>query len=207
MEAAVGNSRHLAISVFFLVAGAALGASGCLGAADDAAASGDPAADGKVYRTIVQFAPDGSMQPIYEVVSVAQQQAEQAARAAFLEASRKGQSQALPTLHVDGGCAGASLWLFDQANLGGNELCLFKAATDDMAWLDLGTLCRGPFCFTTWANAVRSLWAGSDPGSLQSCTSTLCFTTPFLNFTAFQRFNSVAAGSPHPLNWGFLFTP
>src|ERR1044071_4507017 len=162
MEATVGNSRHLAISVFFVVAGAA-GASGCVGAADDAAASGDPAAsDGKVYRTIVQFAPDGSMRPIYEVVSVAQQQAEQAARAAFLEASSKGHSQALPSLHVDGGCAGASLWLFDQANLGGNELCLFKAATDDMAWLDLGTLCRGPLCFTTWANAVRSLWAGSN---------------------------------------------
>lgn len=205
------NSCHLAISFFFLVAGAVLNASGCVGTADDAAASGDPeaASDGIVHRTIVQFAPDGSIHPIYETVTVAQQQAEQAARAAFLEASRKGQiqSQALPSLQVDGGCAGASLWLFDQANLGGNELCLFKATTDDMAWLDLGTLCRGPFCLTTWANAVRSLWAGSDPGSLQSCTSTLCFTTPFLNFTAFQRINSVAAGSPHPLNWAFLFTP
>ena len=207
----MGNSRHLTISLVFLIASAALGANGCVETADDAAASGDPvaASENTVYRTIVQFAPDGSIQPIYETVTVAQQQAEQAARAAYLEASSKGQiqPQALPSLHVDGGCAGASLWLFDQANLGGNELCLFKAATDDMAWLDLGTLCRGPFCFTTWANAVRSLWAGSNPGSLQSCTSTLCFTTPFLNFTAFQRINSVAAGSPRPLNWAFLFTP
>lgn len=213
LEATVRKSRHLALSLFFLVASAALAASGCAGTADadDVAVSDDPAAasDGMVHRTIVQFAPDGTLQPIYETVTVAQQQAEQAARAAFLEASRNGliQSQALPSLHVDGGCAGASLWLFDQANLAGNELCLFKAATDDMAWLDLGTLCRGSFCLATWANAVRSLWAGSDPGSLQSCTSTLCFTTPFLNFTAFQRINSVAAGSPHPLNWGFLFTP
>jgi hypothetical protein len=39
MEAAVGNSRRLTISVFFLVAGAALGASGCVGTADDATTS------------------------------------------------------------------------------------------------------------------------------------------------------------------------
>jgi hypothetical protein len=30
---------------------------------------------------------------------------------------------------------------------------------------------------------------------------------PPWRFTAFQRINSVAAGSPHPLNWAFLFTP
>jgi hypothetical protein len=187
-----------------LVAVAGLAAGGCA-APSDAAADADGAA---VHRTIVRFAPDGSLAPTYETITVAQQQAEQAARTAYVEALRSGEpAPPLPQLMIDGGCAGASLWLFDQANLAGNELCLFKAAGDDMAWLDLGTVCRGLFCFQSWNNAVRSLWAGSNPGSLQACTTTLCWASPFLNFTAWQRFDSVAAGSPHPLNWGFLFTP
>ena len=56
-------------------------------------------------------------------------------------------------------------------------------------------------------DAVRSLWSGVHPGSLQSCTAKLCYATPFLNFTSYERFNSVAAGAPHPLNWAFLYTP
>jgi hypothetical protein len=204
--------RKFQIAVSFAITAVIVGAgvSGCIASPEDA----DPAAGAAdtVYRTIVRFAPDGSFAPTYEAVTPAQQQAEMAARAAFVEASRtsgRAHPQVLPTLIVDSGCAGASLWLFDQTNRGGNQLCLFKAAADDMAWLDLGTLCRNPSgrCIGTWANAVRSLWAGADPGSLQSCTSTLCFTTPFLNFTAFQQINSVAAGTTHPLNWAFLFTP
>ena len=195
---------HVAVSFAITVAvtSVAVGAGGCV-APDES----EPTAT--VYRTIVRFSPDGTVEPTFQTVTVAEQQAELAARAAAIAALRTGgETQALPTLKVDGGCAGSSLWLFDQANLGGNELCLFKAPADDMAWLDLGTLCRTPtrLC-ATWANAVRSLWAGTHPGSLQSCTATLCFTMPFLNFTPFQRINSVAAGAPHPLNWGFLFTP
>lgn len=204
------NSCHLTMSLFSLVACAALGAAGCAGGADDAAAADpDAASDGLVHRTIVQAGPDGSLQPVYETITVAQQQAELAARAALVDAMRNGQHQpeALASLHSDAGCAGADLWLFDQANLAGNELCLFKSATDDAAWLDLGTICRGFLCLGRWSAAVHSLWAGSDPGSLQSCTNTLCFATPFLNFTAFQRIDSVAPGGVHPLNWAFLFTP
>jgi len=203
----VSRNSHLGMSCLVIVATAGLGAAGCVSAPDDPGAS-SASADGVVYRTIVQFSPDGSIAPIYETVTVAQQQAEQAARAAAIEASRTGavHPQALPTLKVDGGCAGASLWLFDQANLAGNELCLFKAATDDAAWLDLGTVCRGFLCLGTWSNAVHSLWAGSDPGSLQACTPTLCFATPFVSFTDFQRIDSVVGGA-HPLTTAFLFTP
>jgi hypothetical protein len=40
----------------------------------------------------------------------------------------------------------------------------------------------------------------------QSCTSTPGFTTPFLNFTAFQRINA-SQGQPAPAQLAFLFTP
>jgi hypothetical protein len=187
-----------------------------IGCAGGDVASGAPGAPDIIYRTIVQLAPDGSSTQTMEAITVAEQQAEIAARAALVETSRSGgggkaHSQALPTLGVDTGCAAADLWLFDQSNLAGNELCLFKAASDDMAWLDLGTRCRtlrfclGPGDGTgTWANEVRSLWAGADPGSLQSCTNTLCTSTPFLSFNAYQEFITV---TPNGLNWAFLFTP
>jgi len=198
------------VSVFSLVAVA--GFAGCAALPDDepgAPAAADEADADTVYRTIVRLAPDGSIEQSFEVIRPEQQQAEQAARAALVEASRTGgvHASTLPTLGVERVCSGNSLWLFDKINRTGNQLCLIKASADDMAWLDLGTICRGPTCLLTWNNAVRSLWAGVDPGSLQSCTSTLCFATPFLNFGVLQQINNIAAGAPHPLNWAFLFTP
>jgi len=201
------SESHLSLSLVITIASAGVSITGCVDPPDDApdTAATDP--DGHtVYRTIVRFSHDGSPESTVEAITTAQQQAELAARAALVEARTSGKihAEALPSLGIDSGCAGASLWLFDQANLAGNELCLFKAAADDAAWLDLGSLCATPNC---WANAVRSLWAGADPGALQSCTRTLCYATPFLNFGAYQRINSVAPGSPHPLNWAYLFTP
>jgi hypothetical protein len=167
-----------------------------------------------VHRTIIRIHPDGSSDQTFEAIPVEEQQAELAVRAGLVERLRSDAGggalhpQALETLGVDTGCAGADLWLFDQSNLAGNELCLFKAASDDMAWLDLGTICRVNLCNglrrVTWAYAVRSLWAGVDPGSLQSCTSTQCNPALFLNFSTYQEITSVAGGG---LNWAFLFTP
>jgi len=198
----------VSITVAVALAGCAASSSddGAAAASDDGATGGD--AD-TAYRTIVRFAPDGSFTQSVEVIRPEDQQADQAARAAYIESRRSGgvPSQLLPTLGVEKVCTFASLWLYDQANRTGNQLCLIKAAADDMAWLDLGTICRGGTCLLHWANAVRSLWAGDDPGSLQSCTATLCFAMPFVNFGVLQQINSIAAGSPHPLNWAFLFTP
>ena len=159
-----------------------------------------------VERTIVRFAADGTFEQTFDTVTVDQQQAEVAARTAFL-AGRHGQTTAdLATLGI-GGCAASDLWLFDNTSDTGNELCLFRHAADDAAWLDLGTVCRGFLCLSTWSNAVRSLYSGADPGSLQSCTSSLCYTTPFVSFNAYQNITSVGAGGTHPLNWAFLFQP
>jgi hypothetical protein len=195
---------HLIVSTALAVSTISL-AAGC--AVDDPAAAAETGDGDVVYRTTVKFSPDGHLEQRFEVVTPDQQRADNAEREAYIAARERGTQHLLPTLGVERVCSGDSLWLYDQANRGGNQLCLIKAAADDMAWLDLGTICRTPLCLSTWNNAVRSLWAGVDPGSLQACTATLCWTTPFLNFGVFQLINSVAAGTPHPLNWAFLFDP
>jgi hypothetical protein len=200
--------RKIHLVVSFAIMGVFM--SGCVAPPED-----DPGAPDTdiVYRTIVRVSPDGSFEQTFETITLAEQQAELVARAAFVDASRSDASgaktlpQTLSILGVDHGCAAASLWLFDQPQLGGNELCLFKASADDQAWLDLGTLCRSSppsRCAGLWAGAVRSLWAGTDPGSLLSCTVNLCNATPFLNFVPFQQIASAAAGG---LNWAYLHTP
>jgi hypothetical protein len=200
---------HLAVSFAVTVAVAGVFVSGCVAPPDPGAPDADI-----VYRTIVRFSSDGRFEQTFETITPAEQQTELVARATFFDATRSDASgvkthpQTLPTLGVDHGCAGASLWLFDQPQLMGNELCLFKASADDQAWLDLGTLCRGSSssgrCAGLWAGAVRSLWAGTDPGSLLSCTIALCNATPFLNFVPFQQIVSAAAGG---LNTAYLHTP
>lgn len=175
-------------------------ASGCVTESDPA----EPAPD-IVYRTIVQVRVDGSLEQRTEAITVAQQQAEQATRTAYLAAQREGTRPSPQVILTDSGCAAADLWLFDQPSITGNELCLFRSGLDPLGdELEFGRICRTARCGSTWDSAIRSIWAGSDQGFFFHCTPTLCFTMPMLHFTPFQRIDNVGT---NPYNWVELLPP
>jgi len=177
---------------------------GCVTQPDSASdpASAEPEA---IYRTIVRLGPDGQLEQRTEAITVTEQQAEQTARAAYVEALRDGTRPSPQVILTDAGCAGADMWLFDQANLAGNELCLFRSGLDPLGdEREFGLICRSLGCLLTWNGAIRSLWAGSDRGFFFHCTPTLCFINPMLHTTPFQRINSVGT---NPYNWIELLPP
>lgn len=144
-----------------------------------------------VIRAIIRPGPDGRIETISETISVVEQQAEIAARKSFVASSkREGGSQ---NLLFETGCGFSNndLWLFDQPNLTGNQLCISKGIvfTDDTIFLSQVSRT----IFSSWAFAVRSLWAGIDDGFLVKCDEVrkLCFSNIFLNFAPFQRFDSL----------------
>jgi hypothetical protein len=126
------------------------------------------ATEGTIYRTIVQFRPDGSSEVKTDQISKAQQQAEAATRRQSVQ--QNGGSAigtAEQAISVDAGCAAADLWLFDDYNqTGSNEICFFGGGSATLADYTT-TYCYLYTCFyETWANHVRSYWAGVSPGSL-----------------------------------------
>lgn len=166
-------------------------------------------------QTIVRALPDGTQSQETTLITRREQLAQLEAREALLR--RLGgdgvTQQDLDDLAVDGGCAGSSLWLFDKTGLVGNQLCLYKQVGASQGWLGLGGIFRyvDGTRFYTWAGAVRSLWAGEDPGSLQSCTSTLCYSDFYQNFSAYQKITATLVtdplGSTRRLNQAYLYDP
>ena len=70
-------------------------------------------------------------------------------------------------------CADQDLWLFDQTNLQGNELCLYGAGTTNLGYL------RGS---SSWLAAVRSYWAGSEYGTFYECYELVCLSESFVPY-------------------------
>lgn len=165
----------------------------------------------RVEQTIVRELPDGSLVTETLSITVEEQQTQLALRDEYVRKLRSGVSQ--QDLLIDSGCAGSSLWLFAGSNQTGRQLCLYKQAGTSRDWLDLGRVLYyySPPLFLTWAGRVRSLYSGVHPGSLQSCTPTLCYTHFYLNFAAYQRIDSVPATDPFGgnlvLNQAYLYTP
>lgn len=108
-------------------------------------------------------------------------------------------------LSADSACYGASMWLYDQPNLGGNRLCFFEGGSGPRS-VDLSTFCRasarecsatvggGVVCRdlpcapgSAWSGAVRSFWAGADEGYLSVGGPTGCVD----RFDPWQRAPSV----------------
>ncbi|NOK22684.1 hypothetical protein [Corallococcus carmarthensis] len=165
--------------------------------------------DARISQTLIRALPDGTMAQETTFITRAEQRAQLEAREALLRNLGAGVTQQdLDDLAIDGGCAGSSLWLFDQAGRQGNQLCLYKQAGAPQGWLNLGTVIRiwSSPRLLTWAGAVRSLWSGVHPGSLQYCTATLCYSTPYQNFNAYQPMDTITA-SASQLNWAYLYDP
>lgn len=196
---------HKEIRIIALLPIIGISTIGCVASSDDEAIL-QPA--DTVQRTIIDIKADGTHVQTFETITIAQQQAEIDTRLALMEGSRSTPGVHSNIIALDASCAAADLWLFDQANLGGHQLCMFLR-DESFAFLDLGSVLRlSPTgSIVTWSGAVRSLWAGVTPGNLTACTPTLCFAGPGdgFHFEPFQRFNSVAPGT-HPLNNIGLFT-
>ncbi len=114
-----------------------------------------------VYRTRVVLATaDHAEQVTRDVINPQTQADERAARPALLAQKQSG---VFLEIAKDASCAGADLWLFDHANLTGNELCFFGLGVAALSSYQDGCLSSPPICWS-WSGEVRSYWAGTQDG-------------------------------------------
>lgn len=122
--------------------------------------------DAHYYQTAVHLTPDGP-QVSSRVVSTTEQ------------ASRE--KHAPPNEQVfapsqDSGCAGSSLWIFDQPGGTGNEICFFDDGSQPGTFVNLDNYCVHPNLGGVdapysscprwdWAGRIRSYYPGSQAGS------------------------------------------
>jgi hypothetical protein len=108
-------------------------------------------------RTLVKVDEQGKVTYEQRQITLSEQQRDKQLR----ELAAQGLAASIV---VDNSCAPASMWMFDQPNLTGNELCLFmfpKSKNWDNHGLHIYP--RGPFgSLGNWTRAVRSLWAGAE---------------------------------------------
>jgi hypothetical protein len=86
----------------------------------------------------------------------------------------------------DGACSGASLWLFDEWNLKGDEICFSGAGTAQLRDFPGAHIDGGP---STWSGAVRSYWAGSEVGGFYGPAQQPGQLFCGVPFGAYQRVN------------------
>ena len=157
--------------------------------------------EGTIYRTMIQFRPDGSSEVRTYQVDRAQQQSDVAARErrARQEVSGNGIGTSAQAISADPNCDGADLWLFDDVNqTGRNELCLFGPGVAGLQ--DYQTrYCDLDRCvFSDWVSHVRSYWAGVASGSLHNPVE-----ISGQDFSPWQRVD-VAAGIAYWAHWVVL---
>ncbi len=151
---------------------------GCIDGAEPTPAAAD---EPMIERTIVRLLPDGSEQVTTARVTATQQRqefADRAQRTASAARPSDGTGEVQQGLaSVDGGCAGSSMWIFDNTGntlgtgLFGHEICFFKSSTAFPVCTDLRQYARqclvGGTC-QNWAsdsgNWIGSYWAGVDAG-------------------------------------------
>lgn len=119
----------------------------------------DVEADEVYTRTIVHLAEDGTERVVQVQITRAEQLREQAERVAVASGEHEGLGTAAQAITQDSSCAGSSMWIFDQTNLAGNEICFHGAGS-----AFLGNYCRTAGCGSTWNHAVRSYWSGNEDG-------------------------------------------
>jgi len=110
-------------------------------------------------RTIVTLHEDGTETVELREVTLDAQLGDQHLREVRLVGEYEGLGTAADAISRDTGCAGSAIWIFDQANLTGNEICFVGAGT-----VDLEAYCLNGACSDRWGQNVRSYWAGVDSG-------------------------------------------
>jgi hypothetical protein len=147
---------HLKSASLALVVVTSVAASACSGSPD--------AASGTVYtRTIVRYDAAGRPSVSAETVNPEQQGRASGALQNGTSGGAGGGND------VDPNCKGSDLWLFDQPNRSGNELCLFDVASTHVVLSEIPRICfrylGGKEVCMTWDASVRSFYAGIGPGT------------------------------------------
>jgi hypothetical protein len=131
----------------------------------------EPSSEPVFTRTLVKVDEQGKVTYQQRDVTLSQQQRDKQLR----ELAERGLAASVV---VDNSCAAASMWMFDQPGLNGNELCLFMYPKSRNYWStsQLNIFPRGPFgSLGSWSRAVRSLWAGADAWRFDSsCAPSVC---------------------------------
>jgi len=106
-------------------------------------------------RTIVTIGAAGPTIST-ETVTADQQREEVAAR----DEARANPDAISPYVQVSGCWNGGALWMYDQPNYTGNQLCVIDPGWDSLANYWRST-CSGMTCFVgTWSGAIRSYYGG-----------------------------------------------
>lgn len=117
-------------------------------------------AEAEVFtRTIVTLHDDGTETIELRDVTLEEQLGDQHLRELRLGSQHDGLGTTADAITRDSGCAGSAIWIFDQANLTGNEICFVGAGV-----VDLENYCRTYRCGDRWGQNVRSYWSGVDFG-------------------------------------------
>ncbi|MCY1021341.1 hypothetical protein [Pyxidicoccus sp. MSG2] len=192
---------------------------GCGGPPEDVSAE-DPVGESEelISQTIIRQLPGGELTQETTYITRAEQLAQIEAREEYVRRLKSGEPQQfMANLVIDSGCAGSSLWLFDQPNRQGRQLCLYKNPAEAYAFIDLGKVVRYitptyPYpMFVFWTASVRSLWSGEDAGNMATCDTVImaCYSNaPWVPFGAWQQLNDISTaqipGSPRGPNTVFL---
>jgi hypothetical protein len=148
--------------------------------------SGSPPAESSAgttfSRTVVVLGPNGQQQVTVEAVTAAEIERMKEERA---HPAAKRDDVAYTLLTAD--CSnGNSMWLFDQANLTGNMLCLIRNGAESLSWANLSAFQRANRLSPNWSKAVRSFWAGNEIGFFHAANSAAEV------FGVFQQVNAVS---------------
>jgi hypothetical protein len=152
----------LSVSKLFGLSLLAAGLAACVASGEDVAIEGDEAdvtAEAEYTRTIVRVDDAGNETVEIQVVTRDQQLLEQEQRQLRLDGEYEGLGTASDGISRDLGCASASIWIYDQVNLEGNEICFYGPGV-----ANLENYCRTGRCGDRWGQNVRSYWAGSEWG-------------------------------------------
>jgi hypothetical protein len=125
-------------------------------------------------RTAIRVGEGGVEVVDVKQVTASEQRAQTELRRAMLGAGRPspegaevGEAASAVVMDPDPFCL-RSLWLFDDYEMTGNKLCLLdETPSGSTGYFQdyYRYLCGGTYCFTVdWEAAVRSYWAGEQPG-------------------------------------------
>jgi hypothetical protein len=153
-------ASHLSRFAFSLFTIFALG---CGGSFQGQSTSDDAAT---IYRTVVRLNADGSSTVSTKEITRAQQQAEVAARLAALKPRQSsGIGVREDAISVDSDCVASSMWMFDNYNYAGGEICFYGQGTATLSDYWRFVLDGGEVVIGNWQAATKSYFAGTEQGA------------------------------------------
>lgn len=147
----------------------------------------DASDEPQLTRTIVTLAADGrehvEVQPLTRREQLAEIAAREASEARRAAARAQGLGVAEEPIQYDGSCLGSSLWVYDNADRSGNEICFFGQGIASLGSYSRWVCTPAWTCYqSTWSAAVRSYWPGNEDGYFEYFLGDLGLTESFNAF-------------------------